>query len=58
VAEKQSQSKPIAGLWLEILNQTGGEKFPGLSCIDNFCITVFFIDFSQEKRILSKVDVI
>jgi len=58
VAEKQSQTKPIAGLWLEILNQTGGEKFPGLLCIDKFCLTVFCIDFYRGKRILSKVDVI
>ena len=31
--KKQSQSKPIAGLWLEILNKTGGEKFPSLAVL-------------------------
>ena len=30
-AEKQSQTKPIAGLWQEIRNKAGGEEFLGLA---------------------------
>jgi len=30
-AGKQSQSNPIGGVWLEILNKAGGEEFLGLA---------------------------
>ncbi len=47
--KNKANSKPIS----RRLNEPGGEKFPNLSWIDNFCRTGFFIDFYQGKHTIT-----
>jgi len=51
-AEKQSQFKAKLRALAGNPKKVGGEKLPSLSFIDNVFVTVFFIDFCQEKRII------